>query len=188
MRKENNKPGNPRFPGLFEQFIGFFVAFLVVGAWVFLPYSSYLVLEEVKNDKLVFLEPLPEGSFAISYTHSVNKSKIVDSFRTDKAGRIILQGSRFLSFGAGVSGDLTENGTFSGSGDTLEFSNINRPLPEFRLFIGTEADHVLSVPSGEYRLSKLAPPQTSLRIACRRLSAFEAAAGEFMKGASHGRS
>ncbi len=147
-----------------------------------------LILEKSGGGPPLFIEPLPEREFAISYRHSVNKSLIRDRFRADENGTIFLKSSLFHSFGAGVATWPGERGVFEGKGEALEYRDIDLPLPDFRLFIGTVADHKLSVPSGDYPLDELAPPQTGIRITCRRLSAFQAVSWAIMKGVLHGRS
>ena len=61
-----------------------------------------LILNSVKNDKIDMILKIPKKEFIISYIHSVNKSKIRDYYNINKDKDIVLEKTRFVSYGAGV--------------------------------------------------------------------------------------
>ncbi len=183
--KAVRKPGRPSFPGLlFAIPGGLLPGAFVLGLLVFVPFFRMFVVEEAGGGGIVFLRPFtPDYEFSLSYIHSVNKSEIVDLFAVGRDGSIVLRGSRFSSFGAGVATE--DAGTFSGSGGFLEYSGIGRRIPDLRVFAGTEADHRFKAGDGGFRFRDLAAPQTSLRFRVRRVSAAEMISYRARKGVLH---
>jgi hypothetical protein len=62
----------------------------------------------------------------------------------------------------------------------LEFANINRPLPEFTIFAGTVAGHVLHINSRDYPLAELVEPGTPLQFKITKISLITLLGGRFL--------
>ncbi len=170
----------------------FFTAVLIIS--LFIPATDRFVIEKVRDGRIVYSTAFKPGmEFAISYIHSVNKSKITDIFKIRKDGLIILDSSRFSSFGAGVASfPEEESSDFSVEKDYIDYHDINRIVDDLVVFVGTIADHTIILKSGSIPLSDLAKPQTNLRFQVKKLSAAEIAMYYVMdylrKGALNGRS
>ncbi len=142
------------------------------------------VVETVPDRGVVFLRPFAPGyEFFLSYTHSVNKSEIIDRFGLREDGSVILRGSRFLSFGAGVATE--DAGTFSGTDRFLEYRGMDRELPDLRVFIGGEADHRYASRDGSFRFLDRVAPRTGLSFHVRRVSPVEMISYRARKGVLH---
>lgn len=166
----------------------FFIAAILVS--LFIPVADRFIIEQVRNGRIVYCTAFKPGmKFAISYIHSVNKSKITDIFTIGGDGVITLVSSRFNSFGAGVASFPEEEASvFSVEKDYIDYHDIDRIVDDLVVFVGTVADHVLELQSGNIPLSDLAKPQTNLRFHIKKMSAAEIAMYFLQKGALHGRS
>lgn len=153
----------------------FFTAVLILS--LFFPAAERFVLEQVRDGRIVYCAAFKPGmEFAVSYIHSVNKSKITDIFKIRDDGVIILDSSRFSSFGAGVASfPEEESSDFSVKKDYIDYHDIDRIVDDLVVFVGTIADHTLILQSGSIPLSSLAKPQTNLRFLVKKLSAAEIA-------------
>lgn len=69
---------------------------------LFIPLFPRLVLNSVKNNKINMILKIDNKKFIISYTHSVNKGRVRDFYFIDKDGNIVLDKTRFVSYGAGI--------------------------------------------------------------------------------------
>ncbi len=117
---------------------------------------------------------LSGNPFSISYTHSVNKSRVED-FYTVAGGKLVMQKTHFTSYGAGIpEPDLEAGELFSVQDDYIEISNMNRQLPALVLQTGVTADHHITDNGKEYVLNDYIPPQTRIIITVRRVSTLEA--------------
>jgi hypothetical protein len=137
------------------------------GAFCLIPWLTVLTVTESRTGRILLLRALDcQGRFALSYTHSFNKGKIVESYRSDADGSVRLERATFENFGAGIPEDarLDGNGLNAAEG---------RSMREIPLFIGVEAGHVLTAAGRAVALNELAPPMTSVRIALVRISLVE---------------
>lgn len=114
--------------------------------------------------------------FVLAFTHSVNRRPVYDTLRAE-TDHLIIVGSRFDAFGAGMPETSTAEGTLAvGKDGWLEWT-VNRPVPQIVVRVGRVADHRLSFKGCEIHLADLAPPGTPLRLRVRR-----AALTDQMKG------
>ena len=178
-----SKPGNRLFPGFLFAFVLSALLFLCLS---FPLIEKFIVEDAERGIPLLVLNKKKNLEFAVSYIHSVNKSKITDFFIIGKQGEIILVSSRFSSFGAGVE-TFPEKESFFLLEDNkyIEYTGIDRKIEDLVVFVGTVADHTLLLGDREIHLSALAPPQTSLRFRAGRLSLFQLAIYSLKKGALH---
>jgi hypothetical protein len=153
----------------------FFTALL--GVLLFIPAADKFIIEQVKDGRIVYCTAFKPGmEFAISYIHSVNKSKIIDIFTISGDGIITLDSSRFTSFGAGVASFPEEKTSlFSSENGYIDYKDICRVVDDLVVFVGTVADHEIILQSAVIPLNDLAKPQTNLRFRVKKISAAEIA-------------
>ncbi len=84
--------------------------------------------------------------FELSYTHSVNKGRVVDTFQILPEGSLLLKKSLFQSFGAGMEDGESGPGRFSMTGDGLLLDGIDLAMPSLVVAVGSVADHRLNIP------------------------------------------
>ncbi len=111
-------------------------------------------------------------SFELSYTHSVNRGRVVDFVDIAPSGDLVVRKSRFVSYGAGMS-EPSEGGSLVDRGPYLELVGIDRVLPSVLLAVGETAGHELARAGRRYELSARFAPRSSVMIEYRQVSAFD---------------
>jgi len=107
------------------------------------PIVPQLSVKNADNGKTILSHKVKPGdTFTVSYIHSVNKSKVLDSFTITNNYIIMLTATSFSAYGAGIP-EPEEGQTLSIRDDRIEISNINRYVDPYRLFVGTTADHTI---------------------------------------------
>lgn len=115
---------------------------------------------------------VPETDFVISYTHSVNKSRVRDYYRFDGDRVLRVVKTRFVSWGAGIP-DPDFGNTLVIADDYIEIGNIDRIIPRLVVRVGVIADHALETSGSVYRLSDIFRPQTAVAFEYRNLSVYD---------------
>ncbi|MBQ9538459.1 MAG: DUF1850 domain-containing protein [Treponema sp.] len=84
------------------------------------------------------------NGFVISYTHSVNKGQVSDLYSC-KGSCIVLEGTSFISYGAGIPEPRESPGaSFADTGSRYTISGMNRPMKELMMAVGLYARHSLA--------------------------------------------
>ncbi|HWQ60780.1 MAG TPA: DUF1850 domain-containing protein [Negativicutes bacterium] len=127
----------------------------------------------MKTNVPVLYVKVREGQeFSIAFTHSVNKRPVRDYIRVAGDHFLVVR-SEYDAFGAGMpetsQGEMTVRLTPEGK---LVLDNINRQLPEFTVFVGTVANHILHAAGREIPLADLAPPGSPLNLKITKASYF----------------
>lgn len=128
----------------------------------------------------VLLAALPCGrdqSVVLDYIHSANRGAVRDTFAVDDDGALVLTGSLFESFGAGMSDGYEPGVVMNLTSRGVELSGLRRKIGVLRLAVGTVAGHRFSVGPYSVALADLAAPQTSILIAYERIPLFAAIRG-----------
>ena len=149
--------------------------------FLFVPSTKALVITNRKkqNERIISIDGYRKG-FIISYTHSVNKGRVHDFYKSEN-NHLELYQTQFVSYGAGIPEpyetpgavfEVTENGYF--------IKNLNRKLPKFIMAVGVIADHSIIIgdfisdsgsdKSNEIFLTEYFLPQTSLVFEIKRVS------------------
>ena len=137
------------------------------------PLISVLQISDVKTGKPLFRTRVAEGEeFVLSFTHSVNKRPVYDTIRVEN-GHLVVVGSRFDSFGAG----MPEGARLSKDG-SLEWI-VNRPVPEISFFLGWVANHTIELKGRKLALINLAQPGTLLSVRTEKVSRYELWKGRY---------
>jgi hypothetical protein len=141
--------------------------------FLFYPLVPVLTVTDAKTNVPVLYVKVHDGQeFSIAFTHSVNKRPVRDYIRV-AGDQLVVVRSEYDAFGAGMpetsQGEMTVRLTPEGK---LVLDNINRTLPEFAVFVGTVANHILYVADRQIPLTDLAPPQTPLKFRAAKASYF----------------
>lgn len=164
-----------------KRFFLFLTTILILAGMIFfLPATKVLVISNRKNqsEKLISKAGYEKG-FIISYTHSVNKGRVHDFYKSIEKNQLELYQTEFVSYGAGIPEPYeTEGATFEVTDNGYFIKNLNRKLPKFLMAVGVIANHSITIGSSmsdgqELFLTEYFPPQTSLIFEIRRVSLFE---------------
>lgn len=121
-----------------------------------------LLLKDADSGKIYGAYELPRGEFGVSFIHSVNKTQILENYKTVN-GRICLEGCVYYSLGAGVAEELPEGWTLKyGGGGEMIISDIHKEIDELTYFVGTVSDHILHIEGKERSLRELCGRNTKL--------------------------
>ena len=156
---------------ILKKIITFIIIAIIIIIILFVPMFPRLILNSVKNDKIDMILKKTKKEFIISYIHSVNKSKIRDYYNINKDKDIVLEKTRFVSYGAGVP-EPKEGQTFLITDDYMEIDNINMIIKDLYLSIGTSANHSLMIDDKIFELNKTFNPQTIIKIEYKNVNLF----------------
>jgi hypothetical protein len=136
----------------------------------FMPSKTVVTVTNVQTRQPIVYLQLNEGEeFIIGFTHSVNKRQVYDYIRVDQENLLIVK-SRYDAFGAGMPEVAPAGAVLQIVDGILELSNINLPRREIGLFIGTIANHTLTVKGNTLVLADIVPPGTHLKFKITRIS------------------
>jgi len=146
---------------------------VVVGAGVvgllLWPFIPALEIVDGRDGYIAFCAGVRPGEeFVLSYVHSVNKRPVYDTLRAE-ADHLVIVGSRFDSFGAGMPEASTQDGTLTVSKESLLEWSVNRAVPDITVRVGWVAEHTLHVKGREIRLADLAEPGKPLTMRVRKI-------------------
>lgn len=138
---------------------------LIIGAAVYKHQESApnLVMKNRQTGEIYLQEPLgKEGTFSVSYTHSVNKSE-VEEYYCWQNGSLTLYKARYNNFGAGVATELNEGEVlYYDDEGFMVIDHMHIPVQQMSYRIGTISDHVLHIGEQNWHLKTLAPELTSV--------------------------
>ena len=159
-----------------------FVTTLIIlaGMILFFPATTALVISNRKNqsEKIITRAGFENG-FIISYTHSVNKGRVHDYYKSAEKNQLELYQTEFVSYGAGIPEPYeTPGAVFEVTDDGYFIKNLHRVLPRLVMAVGVIANHSITIGSSmtdsrELFLTEYFPPQTSLIFENRRVSLFD---------------
>jgi hypothetical protein len=152
-----------------------FISFGVAAALCvcFVPFSTVLVVTDVKREKQVLCGCVEEGEeFVLSYQHSVNRRPVFDTLQMGR-GQLVIVKSRFDSFGAGMPEKSEQGMTLGVDREGWIVWTVNRAVPEVTLFVGWVANHSLSFRGKTIALSSLVEPGKSLSFRSSRFSLYQ---------------
>ena len=134
------------------------VAAVAVILWI-LPRGERLVLSDRDNGRVYARYAVSDGDvFSVTFVHSVNKTPVSDVYEV-RNGSMVLTGTVYYSFGAGVPDELKDGETLTIREDgAMVVTGMDQDLNGVVYAVGTVSDHVLEI-GGE---------QISLRDLCGR--------------------
>jgi len=143
---------------------------LLTGTFIFFPFQDGLVIRYLRSGDYIASIPVSKGdSIYLSYRHSVNKGEVVDRFLIDSDGSLVLTGSVFESFGAGMSDGFDEGIQMKRGAEGLELEGLHLRLGSLRVAVGSVANHRLRVGKKEIKLASIAEPLRFIDIAYKKI-------------------
>ncbi|MCT4563610.1 MAG: DUF1850 domain-containing protein [Maledivibacter sp.] len=131
-----------------------------------------LVLEDVQNNKTIFIVKVnPNDEFTMTWMHSVELQPWEEIFRIDDDYHVILDRTRFKSFGAGVpdyAGDKSEV-----KDGYVIFSGINKKMNDLQYGISDFAKHTFNFSDKELRLYEHIEDGNAIKIYTKPLNMLE---------------
>lgn len=128
---------------------------------------SQLVLRDTKTGEIYGTYRLKSESFSVTFVHSVNKSPVTDIYEVHD-GEIIMTGTVYYGFGAGVPTELEGDQTLTyGENGEMIISNMNLHIPDLVYVVGTVSDHVLTINGEEISLRDLCGRNSSVAFTIR---------------------
>lgn len=147
----------------------FFILIIVFSLSVFK--VNILQIIDYRADKIIWEEKINNGDqFKIKYQHSVARTPVIEFFEI-KDGKILLTGTEYQSYGAGLP-------TSNGQGDYLVeddkfiIKNIDQFLPEIMLRVSDYAEHEFIFKKENYKLYEDIKTETLLQIKTEKISYF----------------
>lgn len=148
----------------------FAVLLLAAALVLFLPLRPALCM--AAEGKTALALPLGHGeTFALRYTHSVNRSPVVDTLQWVGGSELWVRSSLFQSYGAGI--PAINDGVGTQVRQTQEgflLEGIDTSHQEIALLTGTYADHHLLYRGREIRLKDLVGEQRLVVFRVGRVS------------------
>lgn len=146
------------------------VLIVLISVVLLLPTVRKFVIVEEKTGKILYYSDVKPGdTFTVTYTHSVNNSPVHDIFVIREDYSIMLKKTVFSSFGAGVPYEVEKGQNICFYKDTIEIDNINQPIKEYLLFVGTVADHIFTMHQASIPLKQLTRQQQTVRFEVHRV-------------------
>ena len=94
--------------------------------------------------------------FSLRYTHSVEKTPVVETFRVLDDGRLLLISTAYKSYGVGLP-SLPSEGKLTIRDGWFVLENLQREYRDIRLRVGPEAAVMLEQEQQSYRLHEWYP-------------------------------
>lgn len=105
--------------------------------WLEFEFTDSDAIRSVKHIRTAVGEP-----FELRYVHSVEKTPVSEYFTLNETGAVVLTGTRFHGFGAGLPTDGAE-GTFSRDGDAFVISDWERLIGQLRVRLSPMNEYTL---------------------------------------------
>jgi hypothetical protein len=155
---------------LFNFFLfGLLLFILVFSLFVFKVNTLQLI--DYKADIIIWEEKVKDGdNFEIKYQHSVARTPVIEFFEI-KDGKILLTGTEYQSYGAGLP-TSAEQGDYIVENDRFIIKNINQFLPEIMLRVSDYAKHEFIFKQESFKLYKNLKTETLLQIKTEKISYF----------------
>jgi len=139
-----------------------------------------LQLIDYKADEIIWEEKINAGdSFSIRYQHSVARTPVIEFFEI-KDGKILLTGTEYQSYGAGLPTSAAA-GDYIVENDKFIIKNINQFLPEIMLRVSDYAEHEFIFNQKSYKLYEIVKNETLLQIKTEKISYFTFILKEVLK-------
>ncbi|RPH86465.1 MAG: DUF1850 domain-containing protein [Deltaproteobacteria bacterium] len=148
---------------------------------LFYPFYTALTVTAVKKGQVILCARMAEGEeFMLSFIHSFNKRPVHDTLQVAGNHLIIVQ-SRYDTFGAGMPESSTESGRIETDREGWVIWKINRSVPEIALFVGSIADHTLTLKGKRIPLLSYVESGTSLLFKLGKVSLYNLWKGKCLR-------
>lgn len=143
------------------------LALLLAGlvAWLLWPVTQ-LEIRAGDEGRLVMALPVEVGDrVTYGYVHSVEKGWSGEMLEVGSNGEMVVRETVFEAGGRGQPSDITEGSlSLDPDGTRFRITNLDRPIPSWRVRVAFTAQQTLEVAGRTIRLDSLAPPTTLLTI------------------------
>ena len=125
-------------------------------ALLFVNSKKKLYLIETSNNQTLGVYKFDnEYKFSVEFTHSVNKSPVIDYYEY-KNNNIYVTKTIYYNFGAGVETELENNEKLSyGDNGEMIISDIDKIIDPLIYVVGSVYDHILYINDDEIILNEL---------------------------------
>ncbi|RCW60285.1 uncharacterized protein DUF1850 [Halanaerobium sp. ST460_2HS_T2] len=132
---------------------------------------NVLQIIDYQEDKLIWQKRAEEGAeFSIKYLHSVARTPVIEFFEI-KDGKILLTGTEYESYGAGLPTEAVR-GEYLVKDDKFIIKDIDQYLPEILLRVSDYAKHEFIFKENTFPLYKEIKTETLLQIKTEKISYF----------------
>lgn len=140
---------------------------LIFSLFVFEVHTLQII--DFRTNKTIWEEKVTDGdTFSIRYLHSVAKTPVIEFFEI-KDGKILLTGTEYQSYGAGLP-TSAEQVDYIVADDKFIIKNINQQLPEIMLRVSDYAQHEFIYNEKNYKLYENVKTETLLKIKTEKFS------------------
>jgi hypothetical protein len=147
--------------------LALFILIIIFSLSVFKVMTLQLI--DYKADEIIWEEKINAGdSFSIRYQHSVARTPVIEFFEI-KDGKILLTGTEYQSYGAGLP-TSAEQGDYIVADDKFIIKNIDQKLPEIMLRVSDYAQHEFIYNEKNYKLYENVKTETLLQIKTEKFS------------------
>jgi hypothetical protein len=160
------------FFSLFVIFSSFFLVF-------FIPFKENCVFINNETNQVAAYLPLAESSFQIKYTHTIHLSDVIESYRVLQDNSLMATELEYEDFNIGMPSNAEKGERFVEKDGKYFIKDMQRKMPEFRLFIGdVEMELSLLTEHEKFDLKQTLERGTSYTVKVQRLSIFQQLKGE----------
>ena len=103
------------------------------------------------------LELRQDKVFSLKYTHSVEKTPVIETFQAQKNGTLLLISTKYKSYGVGLP-SLPQEGKLTVADGWLTLEGLQRQYRDIRVRVGPEAGLVLEIGRQTYPVHEWYPP------------------------------
>ena len=159
MKCAGNPCGSRHFAGEWQLGVRTAIIFFFVISLLFTAgcqKSERLVLESAGYPERV-LELRQDKVFSLKYTHSVEKTPVIETFQAQKNGTLLLISTKYKSYGVGLP-SLPQEGKLTVADGWLTLEGLQRQYRDIRVRVGPEAGLVLEIGRQTYPVHEWYPP------------------------------
>ncbi|MDQ0230675.1 DUF1850 domain-containing protein [Metabacillus malikii] len=150
-----------------------FLVLLLVVAVIFsiTPYKEVIAFTfEDKQQLLTYLPLDDEETFQITYTHSIHRSDVYETFEVN-GNKLKLIEISYEDFAVGMPANAEGEETFEVINGRYYIRNMNQVFPFIDLRIGqVRANHSINYQGNKFQLSNVIEPGTWVRFSVKKLS------------------
>ncbi|QMT16469.1 DUF1850 domain-containing protein [Planococcus maritimus] len=147
---------------------------LICSALFFIPYEKHFVFIDSETNEIAARVPVIDERFKIRYTHSIHLSDVIESYRLDEEGQLMMTELEYEDFNIGMPSNAGEGERFVEKDGKYFIQDMKRKLPEFRLLVGdVDAELVFLIAGKELDLKKSLERGKIYTFRAQRLSIYQ---------------
>ena len=147
---------------------------LICAALFFIPYEKHFVFIDSETNEVTARVPVVEERFKIRYTHSIHLSDVIESYRLDEDGQLVMTELEYEDFNIGMPSNAGEGERFVEKDGKYFIQDMKRKLPEFRLLVGdVDAELAFLIAGKELDLKKSLERGKIYTFRAQRLSIYQ---------------